>query len=219
MTRPLVVLRPEPGNARTAAAIEALGHQAIRLPLFAVVPVAWTAPPGHFDALILTSANAVRHAGPLPESLRGLPVVAVGAATATAARAAGLNVVLTGDADAAALVEQACARGLTSLLHLAGRDRVSIPGVTAITVYASDLLPIDPAGMRVCEDAVVLLHSARAALRFAALVDIETDRRRIRLASLSEAVVRAAGQGWQTTASAPLPTDAALVAQAVALAD
>jgi uroporphyrinogen-III synthase len=34
MTRSLAVLRPEPGNAATAARIEARGLTAIRLPLF-----------------------------------------------------------------------------------------------------------------------------------------------------------------------------------------
>ena len=40
MTRPLAVLRPEPGNAATTQAIEALGRRAIRLPLFRVMPLA-----------------------------------------------------------------------------------------------------------------------------------------------------------------------------------
>ena len=44
--RRIAVLRPEPGNARTAAAVEAMGFAAIRLPLFAVVPLAWTVPDG-----------------------------------------------------------------------------------------------------------------------------------------------------------------------------
>jgi uroporphyrinogen-III synthase len=34
------------------------------MPLFAIVPLDWTAPdPAQFDGLVLTSANAVRHAG------------------------------------------------------------------------------------------------------------------------------------------------------------
>ena len=104
MTRRLAVLRPEPGNSATAARIVAAGFDAVRLPLFAVEPLAWTAPdPGEYDALLLTSANAVRHAGTALDRLRGVPVVAVGQATANAARAAGLTVAITGDGDAAAV--------------------------------------------------------------------------------------------------------------------
>lgn len=216
----MVVLRPEPGNARTAAAIEALGHRAIRLPLFAVTPVAWTPPSGRFDALMLTSANAVRHVGPLPDRLRALPVIAVGAVTAATARAAGLHVTWTGDGDAAALVEAARALGLVAPLHLAGRDRASVPGVTAITVYASDPVPIDPTALHSCEGAVVLLHSVRAARRFALLADeAGVQRERIRLAGLSQTAVLAAGEGWRAAVHASRPIDAMLVARAVALAD
>ena len=41
---PVVVLRPEPGNRRTAAALRALGMDVRQMPLFAVVPVDWTSP-------------------------------------------------------------------------------------------------------------------------------------------------------------------------------
>ena len=67
MTRPIAVLRPEPGNAATADRIAALGLAAIRLPLFEVRALDWAPPdPAGFDALLLTSANAPRLAGPGP---------------------------------------------------------------------------------------------------------------------------------------------------------
>ena len=57
------------------------------MPLFSVESLAWKVPDAaSFDALLLTSANAVRQAGAGLTQLRGLPVHAVGAATATAAR-------------------------------------------------------------------------------------------------------------------------------------
>jgi uroporphyrinogen-III synthase len=215
--RRLVVVRPEPGNARTAAAARAKGWTVDAMPLFAVVSVAWVPPdPAIFDALLLTSANAVRHAGETLASLRALPVVAVGQATATAARDAGLAVVLTGDSDAAAGVVEARARGFARLLHLAGRDRVEQPGVTAMTVYASEALP-PPAGAAARLDgAVVLLHSARAARTVAALAGT---RATTAVAALSPAVLDAAGTGWRAAAAAARPTDAALLAAAATLAD
>ena len=61
--KPLAVLRPEPGASATLGRAQAMGLAAFAMPLFAVEPVAWTAPAPHdFDALLLTSANAVRHA-------------------------------------------------------------------------------------------------------------------------------------------------------------
>ena len=105
MTRTLAVLRPEPGNAATVARARAAGFATLSLPVFAVVPLAWDVPdPADYDALILTSANAVRHAGAGLDRLRVLPVFAVGARTAAAARAAGFDVAQTGCEDAAALL-------------------------------------------------------------------------------------------------------------------
>ena len=113
MSRPIAVLRPEPGNGATVAAIEAAGGMAIRLPLFAAAPVAWHAPdPAAFDALLLTSANALRHGGPELAALRSLPVHAVGGATAAAARQAGFAVAHAGTGDGAALVAAAEAAGV-----------------------------------------------------------------------------------------------------------
>ena len=216
-----LVLRPEPGNARTAALLTATGVDVLCQPLFAVTPVAWTPPDSAgFDALLLTSANAVRHAGGALASLSNLPALAVGQATAVAARAAGLTVALVGDRDALALVDAARSKGFARLLHLAGRDRVDLPGVEALTVYRSDALPIAVGTAREWQGRVVLLHSVRAVRQFVALVDRDAvERGSIAVAVLSTAVRDAAGQNWAASAVAHHPTDAALVACAVALID
>jgi uroporphyrinogen-III synthase len=207
------VLRPEPGNAATAARLAAAGFgDVLRLPLFAVRPVAWTAPDGA-DALVLTSANAVRHAGAGLAGLRHLPVLAVGAATAAAARAAGLTVAWTGQGDASALAEPL--RRHARPLHLAGREHRALPGVETRVVYASAAVAPEAGALAACAGRVALLHSARAAAAFAGLVD----RAGIRVAALSEVVAAAAGPGWAAVAIAAAPTDAALVAAARALAD
>ena len=214
MTRPIAVLRPEPGNGRTADRLAALGATVIRRPLFAIVPVAWTPPdPAGFDALVLTSANAVRHADIGATSLSRLPVWAVGSATAAAARAAGLRVVRTGEAGVAALTAD---RGETRLLHLAGRERMAVPGVTAITVYAADPRPVTAADWAGLSGSVALLHSARAAHALAAG---GVDRARIRLAALSPAILAAAGPGWDRSTAVAVPEEDALLAAAIALAD
>ena len=220
-TYPSKVLRPEPGNRATVAALRRIGLDTIALPLFTVAPVAWTPPDAHaHDGLLLTSANAIRHAGAGLASLAGLPVYAVGAATAAFARGAGLDIVATGNEGADAIAAVAAARGHRRLLHLAGRDRTPAPpGVTAVvTVYQSDEIAVAPSGLRAIEQGVALLHSPRAARRFAALAQ-NLDRTTIRLAALSEAVAVAAGDGWAEIAVAASPDDAALVALAARLAD
>jgi uroporphyrinogen-III synthase len=218
--RSVVVLRPEPGNAATAARAEALGLTVIRLPLFVVRPVAWHCPdPADHDALVLTSANAVRFGGTALAGFRGLPVLAVGAATATAARDAGFDVIETGDQDAAALIALAHARGFSHALHLGGRDRMVARGgpiATTVTVYASDPLPIPTEAIERLRGAVLLLHSVRAARRLVVLTD---ERHLYRIAALSAAVRDAAGPGWDAAAVAAAPSDAALLAAARSLAD
>lgn len=210
-SRALVVVRPEPGNAATAGRARGLGFNVIQRPLFVIEPLVWTPPDPHrFDALLVTSANAIRHAGEGLAAIAALPVVAVGAASAVAARTAGLRVVATGDSDADAAIDVAKAIGLTRLLHLAGRDRHDV-GLPVAIVYAGVERPAPPDMTRDWIDRIVLLHSARAARRVALLVDRDgTDRAAVALAAISAAALAAAGPGWRAAVSAPVPTDAAL---------
>ena len=217
MTKPLAVLRPEPGNTATADRVEALGLQAIRLPLFAVRALSWTPPVmADHDALLLTSTNALRFAGLDLADLLSLPVLAVGEKTAETARQAGFDVMAAGNADAAAMLVLASARGLSRVLHLGGRDRAIEPHgpvTRAIPVYASEEVPVAAEWIERLRGATALLHSARAAARLGDLVEAhEIARSEIAIAALSPAVSAAAGTGWANIAIAAAPTDAALIA-------
>jgi uroporphyrinogen-III synthase len=125
--RGVLVTRPEPGATATAVRLEALGFDAVVLPLTEIVPT----PPheaGPCDAVVVTSANALRHApaGYL-EGLREKRLYAVGPATAEAARRAGFADVATASGTAtglAALIGSTLTPG-ARLLHLAGRDRTA----------------------------------------------------------------------------------------------
>lgn len=219
MSRPIAVLRPEPGNAATVARCRTAGLETIALPLFAVIPLDWEAPDAAaFDALLLTSANAVRHAGHALASLSMLPVLAVGAATARAAAAAGLSVALTGSGDAAALMAEAAAAGTRRALHLGGRETtVAMTGIVAqsISVYASEPDDIDPADLAMLTGSTALLHSARAAMRLGELIDrAGLTRQSIAIAAISPAVALAADRGWGALTVAATPDDAALIAAA-----
>lgn len=222
MRRPIAVLRPQPGNRATAAAIEGRGRVVIRLPLFEVRPLAWEAPdPASFDALILTSANAVRHAGPGLSALASLPVHAVGEATADAARRAELAVVSVGEDGAAELVAHAETRGVRRALHLSGREHTLQPGgivARIVPVYASEAMPVAPEAVARLAGAVALVHSTRAAHRLAELVAAPA-RGRIALATVSARVAAAAGTGWERVVVAPTPHAESLIDTAIALAD
>lgn len=222
MSRRVAVLRPEPGNAATCARARAAGLDVTALPLFVVEPLPWIPPdPAEHDALLLTSANSVRHAGAGLSAFARLPVLAVGAATADAARMAGLDVMMAGSHDAAALIADSGARW-HRLLHLGGRETTIAAGgivTRSILVYASVARPVDDAAIAGLAGAVPLLHSARAAATFAALADrAGLDRATMAVAAISDAVAVAAGAGWAAVAIAPAPTDAALIAAAARLA-
>ncbi|MDF2381976.1 uroporphyrinogen-III synthase [Nostoc ellipsosporum NOK] len=222
MSRPIAVLRPEPGNRATAAAIEAAGRTAIRMPLFAAGPVAWHAPdPAAFDALLLTSANALRHGGPQLGALRSLPVHAVGSATAAAARHAGFAIAFAGTGDGAALIAAAEAAGVRRALLLGGRTRMLDAGgivARAITVYASEPLAIAPERAARLHGAIALVQSARAGARLAELV-APGHRATIGIAAISPRAAGAAGPGWGSVAIAADMQAATLIALALQLAD
>ena len=117
--RKLFILRPEPGGSASAEKARALGLEPVVTPLFEVLPVKWIAPdPSKYDALLLTSANAVRRAGPKLAQLAKLPVLGVGEATAIAARDAGLKVETVGSGNVEDLL--ATIPSSLRLLHLAG---------------------------------------------------------------------------------------------------
>jgi uroporphyrinogen-III synthase len=222
MSRPIAVLRPEPGNRVTAAAIEARGRTTIRMPLFEVRPQAWQMPDAEgFDALILTSANALRHGGPALSALHRLPVYAVGKATADAALRGGFHVVCVGEEGADSLIVRAEAAGVRRALHLAGRERtIEASGIVAqvVTVYASERrAPDDVAKLA---GSIVLVQSARGAAWLGELVDMHAiDRRGIALVAVSAPVAAAAGSGWERVAVPEAMTSEALIEAAIALAD
>jgi uroporphyrinogen-III synthase len=208
----LLIVRPRPGADETAARARDLGLEPIVAPLFETRALDWAPPdPRRFDAILLTSANAARLGGEGLRPLRALPCYAVGERTAHAARAAGFNDVRTGPSDSAALAAMAEAAGARSLLHLGARDHIPVESATHIAVYASE-----PAGALPAElgAAVVLLHSPRAASRFA---ELATDRAKIVIAAISAQVAEAAGPGWKDVAVAAAPRDEALLELAAKL--
>ena len=187
----LLVTRPQPHAAGTAAALAALGHEPVLSPMLTVAPVT--------DAVIslddvaglaLTSRTAVEATAALARvrpdlaALFAIPVFTVGAATAEAARAAGFEQVLSADgavADLVRLIRQYVRPGDGTILHLGGAVRAGdLAGDLASAGHAVSTIVVYEAvpAKRLSEAAVAALSAGRldAALVYsertaAALVD------------------------------------------------
>lgn len=124
----LLITRPEPDAARTAAALHARGHDVLVAPLLRMEPVKHPKLGAKdWAGLLVTSANAIR-ALSIDErhALCALPLLAVGDHTAEAARAAGFRDVRSAAGDANDLVALAAAAfgdDAAPALYLAGEER------------------------------------------------------------------------------------------------
>jgi uroporphyrinogen-III synthase len=219
--RRLVVLRPEPGASATVERARMMGLDAFAKPLFEIAPLGWEVPiADKFDVLLLTSANAVRYGGPGLQSLKALPVHAVGEATAAVAREAGFEIASCGDGGVDQLLDTVPPN--LRLLHLCGEHRIAptVQGaIEAIAVYRSVERPMADDFKQV-EGAVIAIHSPRAGKRLAELADqAGLDRTTIRIAAISTAAATAAGTGWERIEAAESPDDAVLLALTARLCD
>jgi uroporphyrinogen-III synthase len=185
----VLVTRPDPDNATTAAALRARGHEVLLAPALRFEPI--PLPPGNtadYGAVIVTSANALRGVAPLLQDhpLLKLPLFAVGAQTAAAARRAGFVEVISADGDAEALrecvarsVRAAPAEDASPLLYLSGAEisrdlagELGARGIEVVTRTTYRMVPIARLPRDICDafsasriDAV-LHYSARSARAF-----------------------------------------------------
>lgn len=150
----VLVTRPEPDNEKTAAALRARGYDTLLSPMlrFEAVPFHGE-DDARYDAVIVTSANALRaierHSSRL--HLVGLPAFAVGEHTADAARGIGFRNVASAKGDANSLVGlivRKLKKGAT-LCYLAGADLahdlavdLGARGFTVITHTTYRMIPV-----------------------------------------------------------------------------
>jgi len=185
----VLVTRPEPDNETTAAALRAKGLEVLLSPVlrFEAVPFEID-PDAGYDAVIVTSANALRAlaAHPGRESLLGLAVFAVGRHTAEAARDAGFRDVAAAGGDAIALREliiksvraKTLPRG-AKILYLAAADRscdlaaeLGTRGLAVMTAICYRMAPVANLARDVCDAfaahriSAVLHYSRRSARAF-----------------------------------------------------
>src|ERR1700730_6422256 len=228
----VLVTRPHPDDEGTAAGLRARGFEVLQAPMlrFAAVPFQDDAD-ARYDAVIVTSANALRAIEPQLKGSRllELPLFAVGEHTASAARGAGFGQVIAAKGDAAALRDLVLAgvkskqlkRGST-LLYLAGADlardlagELGEKGFTVVTHTTYRMIPVSSLPREVCDAFVAneveaVLHysrrSARAFLDAARTGGVEISALAIPQCCISAAVasvVRDAGATQMMVAASP----------------
>jgi uroporphyrinogen-III synthase len=228
----VLVTRPEQDAAATAARLMDLGHAAIITPLMDIRFVAGPALDlTGIQALLVTSANgaralAARQAG----SDIALPVLAVGDATARAARDLGFADVESAGGDVDDLARLAAVRlrpGDGALLHVAGSKVAGdLAGMLAKAGYtyrrsvlydARPVAALPQAAQRAIADgaaAGVLLYSPRTAVLFRDLVlaaGLEGFVENLTAFCLSANVAARAGAGWRRVVVAVRPTEPSLM--------
>jgi uroporphyrinogen-III synthase len=221
----LLIIRPEPGASATAVRAKAAGFEPALMPFFEVRPRRWAAPdPANYDALLITSSNAARHAGAELQPLNALPVHTVGERTADAACEAGLALATVGTSGADEAIKAAADSGHRHLLWLAGEEH-KLPHLPqgiqldVIVCYSADALQLPANAAEIIAKAdIVALHSPRAATLFAdTATKLGLTKSNITIAAFSPAIAEGAGVGWRDIAIAKTPTDDALLSAAAEL--
>jgi uroporphyrinogen-III synthase len=228
----VLVTRPYPDDEHTASALRARGFEVLRAPMLRFEPLAFRDDETmHYDAVLVTSANAVRGLEPqlAGSRLLKLPLFAVGAHTASVARQMGFENVLAADGDAARLRDGVLAavkakqlKKAGRLLYLAGADvardlagELTAHGFSVVTQTTYKMAPVTSLPREVSEAFVVngieaVLHysrrSARAFLDAARAAGVEISALAIPQACISAAVasvLREAGATQLVVAASP----------------
>ena len=173
MTLRVAVTRPEPQASDTAMRLADAGYEAVKAPLLRVRPSADPGSPVGVGCLALTSRTAAMILADHP-AFHGIPVFAVGDATAREALRAGFTAVTSGGGDVTALFHH-LETAPEPIVHLCGADhtgdlveRLVSAGKVAerrvlYCMEPAGALPALPGGAVDC----VLLYSPRTAALYA----------------------------------------------------
>ncbi len=188
----VLVTRPFPDNETTAAALRERGVDVLLAPMLRFEPVAFEDDGAtRYDGVMVTSANALRAVDAHPDKARwlDLPLFAVGAHTADAARTIGFQQIIAGNSGASGLPglvaahfsdkQKGKSRRATprTLLYLAGADRAHDLsdeldrhgiGLVTHTVYAMVAiarLPVAVCDAFAADRVEAILHYSRRSAR------------------------------------------------------
>lgn len=230
----VLVTRPQPSATATAARLEAIGHEAIVLPMMEAVHL----PQAALDALAfphsaiaVTSAEALRAVSAIRDRLGPYlqtPVFCVGAATADAARQLGFQSVMVGPGTGAGLAQFIASTSgnlADGLVYLAGLPRS--PGFETALLEAgigcrsADVYRMSPIAhapetieslLLSCKPEAALFYSRETARHFFALNAARTAFPGMRLICLSEHVADAIPPGIGQIVIAAQPNEKSLFA-------
>jgi uroporphyrinogen-III synthase len=234
----VVLTRPDPDNDALSGALSTHGIACLVAPMLTIEATEAAAlgeALAEAQAILATSANGVRALAAATEG-RDLPLIAVGDATADAARQAGFAQVPSADGDSAALAVLAEAEldpKAGPLVHVAGRHvagdldtilaaagfdyrRIEVYDAVATTTLPSALSE----ALRGASVDSVAFFSPRTAATFTALVredSLAESLRGVTAYCLSDAVAAATEANlWQRVLVAPRPRVDALIDQIIA---
>jgi uroporphyrinogen-III synthase len=229
----VLVTRPHPDDATTAAALRARGFEVLCAPMlrFEAVPFR-DDEDADYGAVIVTSANALRAIGSklAGSRLLKLPLFAVGERTAAAARDAGFAEVIAAEGDASALrdlvltsVKSKQLKKASTLLYLAGADlardlagELGEQGFTVVTHTTYRMVPSSSLPREICDAFVAnrieaVLHysrrSARAFLEAARSGGVEISALSLPQCCISAAVAAVLRDAGATQVTAAAQTD------------
>jgi uroporphyrinogen-III synthase len=173
----LLLTRPEPDAAKTAARLVDLGHRVLSLPVTEIVATGTPIPEGDATAILATSANALRALHPRDlDRLAASPLHCVGGKTASIARELGFRNVKTAGGSGEKLLAELLSTYAppASFLYLTGTPRkpglekgLSEAGyrVRAVELYEARRIakwpPVSSAGLN---DIHLALHFSRASV-------------------------------------------------------
>lgn len=214
---PVLAIRPEPGLTATLELGRGMGLNMHGFALSEVVAVDWEMPPlERFDALLLGSANAIRHGGEKLSRLQHLPVHAVGQATAREAEEAGFTVARTGKGGLQTVLD--AVPPPVHYLRLVGSEYVELSPPEGVSFEPLQVYDVQPrefsqsAAKWLSEEPIVLLHSGAMTRQFAKECSrLGVDRSRITLAAMGPRIAEPAGEGWRAIHVSDAPNDTALL--------
>ena len=207
----MLVTRPEPEAADSAARLEALGIEAVTLPLLDRATLHTSLPDAKgFAALALTSVNALRalEERGVIDRYKGLKVFAVGDRTAQGAREYGFGDVSSAGGTMHNLVEAIVSAGLAGPVFYEMR---------ALTVLPAEVI----ADLELGRFTAALFYSARSAETFASLTHSlsRSARERLSVLCLSEQVAAPLiGAHFVRMGLADHPSEEAMMALALSFA-
>ena len=206
----VLVMRPEPGASRTLNALIARGIEAVSIPLTEIEPLAFDTPHIEFDALIITSQNAILYGASVLNTLKHVPVFAVGNRTADMLRNQGHHIHARAET-AQDLLPMIVAQRPKHVVYICGQTRRpeleaglksnSIP-VLALETYRSK--PSANIGLKLAAffnsstEPVILCHAPSAVDAFMAAMEHQTLPASAQFLCMSQAILSQLPEHWQS---------------------